>query len=108
MLDRLLEDPTIEIDGISGTSAGAVNAVVLAAGIAKNGREGGREALNRVWTQISEAGRYSMLQPTPWAGGNHKMETSPSFVFFDMLTGIFSPYDLNPMNFHPLEKLSSR
>ena len=105
VLDRLLEDPTIEIDGISGTSAGAVNAVVLAAGIAKDGREGGRAALNRLWNLISEAGRYSMLQPAPWTGGNHKMETSPSFVFFDMLTRVFSPYDFNPMNYHPLEKL---
>ena len=59
VLDRLLEEPWLEIDGISGTSAGAMNAAVLADGYAKGGRSGAREALEKFWRRVSDAARFS-------------------------------------------------
>src|ERR1700753_3656281 len=66
VLDRLLEDERIEIDGISGTSAGAMNAAVLADGYAKNGREGARKALADFWQNVSQLGQLNPIQHAPW------------------------------------------
>src|ERR1700738_115256 len=59
VLDRLLEEPWLGIDGISGTSAGAMNAAVLADGYAKDGPAGAREALEKFWRCVSDAARFS-------------------------------------------------
>src|SRR6201998_1457477 len=59
VLDRLLEEPWLGIDGISGTSAGAMNAAVLAGGYAKGGPAGAREALEKFWRRVSDAARFS-------------------------------------------------
>src|SRR5215469_13710053 len=61
VLDRLLEEPWLRIDGVSGTSAGAMNAAALAYGYALQGNEGARTALARFWQRIAEAGRLSPL-----------------------------------------------
>jgi NTE family protein len=73
VLDRLLEEPWLRIAGISGTSAGAMNAAVLADGWAKGGAEAARSALEKYWQRVSRAAaftRYSALHLTAfWAAG---------------------------------------
>jgi len=107
VLDRLLADPRIAICEISGTSAGAMNAVVLADGWMQGGREGARLALARFWRSVSDAARLSPLRRTPldqWFG-RYSLDYSPAYVGFDLLTRIFSPYDLNPLGINPLRGL---
>ncbi|MFD2139048.1 patatin-like phospholipase family protein [Ancylobacter oerskovii] len=107
VLDRLLEDGRIVVEGISGTSAGAMNAAVLASGLARGGNEGGREALARYWRAVSKDGRASPLQRTLldrlW--GNWSLNMNPAYIAFDVMSRFFSPYDLNPMNINPLMDL---
>jgi NTE family protein len=107
VLDRLLEDPRIEIDGISGTSAGAMNATVLAYGLVSGGQDQARLALETFWRKISERGCMSPLQ-NPWLNGmtgSLTMDLSPAWLVFDFLTRIFSPYQLNPCNLNPLREV---
>lgn len=110
VLDRLLEDERINIDSISGTSAGAVNAVVLVEGLIQGGRDGARKALRRFWEDASQSAWLSLVQRTPWDKlmGNWNMDNSPGFIFADMLTRIASPYDWNPLNYNPLRDLLSK
>jgi NTE family protein len=105
VLDRLLEDERLEIDGISGTSAGAMNAAVLAYGHGEGGRMGARRALERFWLMISKAGEMSPLKATPWDRflSGWRVDLSPAYVAFDFLSRLFSPYQLNPFNFNPLK-----
>ena len=65
VLDRLLEESRLRIAGISGTSAGAMNAAVLADGWTKEGAEGARAALDHFWQQVSRAAASSPLQRSP-------------------------------------------
>jgi NTE family protein len=104
VLDRLLEDERLAIRAISGTSAGAMNAVVMADGMAEGGREGGRAALHAFWKAVSDAARFSPIQRSPIDRmvGNWSLDTSPGYLFFEGLTRVFSPYDLNPMGINPL------
>jgi NTE family protein len=107
VLDRLLEDERLAIRAISGTSAGAMNAVALADGMARAGREGAREALEAFWKAVSDSARFSPIQRSPIDRlvGNYSLDTSPSYLFFEGLTRMFSPYDLNPAGFNPLRRL---
>ena len=104
VLDRLLEEDAIAFDGISATSAGAVNAVVCAYGLIQGGRAGARQALREFWQEISRAALLSPLQPSflDRLMGNRSLETSPIFLLFHMLTQVVSPYELNPFNYNPL------
>ena len=107
VMDKFLEDGRIEIEGLSGTSAGSMNAVVYAYGILK-GRDSAREALHDYWQAISEAGqKYSMVKRTPWEQmfGGWNIEKSVASEGFKLLTSTFSPYQLNPMNFNPLREV---
>lgn len=102
--DRLLQDERIEFEGICGTSAGAMNAAALASGLAKGGRNGARAALANFWDQIAEAGKHGVIQPS-WLDrwlGTYRLDYSPSYMWFDMMSRIFSPYEMNPMNHNPL------
>src|SRR5262249_28278259 len=65
VLDRLLEEPWLHIEGISGTSAGAMNAAVLVAGHAEGGPEAARAALENFWSAVAQAGTLSPLRPRP-------------------------------------------
>ena len=107
VLDRLLEDERIAIEAISGTSAGAMNAVVLADGLVRDGREGARAALAAFWRAVSEAARGSPIQRSPVDVfmGNWSLDASPSYLFFDLLNRVASPYQLNPLNINPLRDL---
>ena len=107
VLDCLLEDGRVGIEGISGTSAGAMNAVVLADGMARGGEEGAREALETFWHAVAEAGRGSPIQRSPIdiLLGNWNLDTSPTYLMFDIVNRLASPYDLNPLNLNPLRQL---
>jgi NTE family protein len=104
VLDRLLEDERIAIDGISATSAGAMNAAVLAYGWEVGGRDGARAALAAFWERIGDAGTFALLQPTWFDRLMHddSLRFSPAFLLVDLMTRAFSPYELNPLNINPL------
>ena len=107
VLDKFLEDGRIEIEGLSGTSAGSMNAVVYAYGALK-GREGARQALHDYWQAISDAGqKYSRVMRSPWEQmfGGWTIEKSLASEGFKLLTSTFSPYQLNPMNYNPLREV---
>lgn len=89
VLDRLLEERGLRIEAISGTSAGAMNAVALASGWADGGRRGAQKALGDFWTAIGESG--------------HSLPT-PSRLLID-LARLFSPHQLNPFDINPLRKI---
>ena len=99
VLDHLLEDGRLSIEGISATSAGAMNAAVLAQGFMADGREGARLALESFWRAVSTAGSASPLQPSlfdRWSG-NWNMDYSAAYLAFDVLTRMFAPQQLNPL-----------
>ena len=104
VLDRLLEEPWLQIEAISGTSAGAMNAAVLADGWAKDGASGARAALTGYWERVAAAAAFSPLQRTPLDRllGRWTLDYSPAFIAFDLISRILSPYDLNPHGFNPL------
>lgn len=108
VLDRLLEDGSLDVEAMSATSAGAMNAVVMAYGVSLGGAEGARAKLAEFWKAISDAGRlYSPVRTTPWEqwlqAFGIKSEVSPSFMAFQAMTHLFSPYQLNPWGFNPLK-----
>lgn len=107
VLDRLLEDDRIAFEGISATSAGAMNAVVLAYGLTEGGREGARKALTGFWRRVSHAAAMGPLQPT-WMDrltGNRSLEWSPAFFVLDLISRVLSPYQFNPLNRNPLREV---
>ncbi|MBB3139798.1 patatin-like phospholipase family protein [Halomonas organivorans] len=107
VLDRLLEDERLEIDAISGTSAGAMNAVMLADGLHRNGRDGAREALRAFWEAVSRMARFSPLRRTFWDRllGNDSLDHSPGYLFMEGLTRLVDPARLNPLGINPLRDL---
>jgi NTE family protein len=107
VLDRLLEEPWLEIDGISGTSAGAMNAAVLVDGHAKGGAEGARTALENFWRRVSEAARFSPFRrgPLDVLLGRWTLDSSPMYIAMDLMSRLLSPYDLNPMGNNPLREI---
>jgi NTE family protein len=104
VLDRLLEEPHLKIDGISGTSAGAMNAAVLADGYTDGGPAGARAALAAFWESVSHAARFSPFRrgPLDILFGRWTLDQSPTFIAMDMMARLFSPYDLNPLGTNPL------
>jgi NTE family protein len=107
VLDRALEEPRVSIEGISGTSAGAMNAAVLADGYTEGGPEGARAALERFWRQVSEAARFSPFQrgPLDILMGRWTLDTSPVYVAMDLASRLFSPYDLGAAALNPLSDI---
>jgi NTE family protein len=100
VLDRLLEESRLEFEGVTGTSAGAVNAVVLADGLAAGGRDGAREALRVYWKKVS-----ALSAGGPWAPSiidkanpDYGLEHSLGFIFLEPMTHFASPYQMNPLN----------
>ncbi|HEX6142672.1 MAG TPA: patatin-like phospholipase family protein [Geminicoccaceae bacterium] len=107
VLDRLLEEPAIEIEGICGTSAGAMNAVALAQGFMDDGAEGARAALDRFWDTVARVGAMSPIQRSVIDRllGSWRLETSPAYLMFDLFTRMLSPHQFNPLNLNPLRDL---
>lgn len=111
VLDRLLEDKHLRIDGISGTSAGAMNAVVLADGFSRGGGpDGAREALRQFWKAVSDTSRFSPLQRTPLDRlmGRWTLDSSPGYMMLQLAGTLVSPYEFNPLNINPLRDLLAR
>ena len=109
VLDRLLEeDRRLEIEGLSATSAGAMNAAVLAHGLLKGGFEGAREALHDFWRAIAHSVEsYHPFHQMPWLKGGHSfgLDHSPMHLMADVVLRIFSPYQFNPYNRNPLREI---
>ena len=110
VIDHLLSDERLAIEGISGTSAGAINAVMVADGLARGGREEAQKRLADFWRAASTNGNLPALQRavverllsfTP-------LEGSPVQAWFDAVARYMSPYDLNPLNINPLRELIHR
>ena len=107
VLDRLLEEPRLRIEGISGTSAGAMNGAVLAHGHAAGGAHGARAALEDFWHRVSRAALLSPFRRTPldMIMGRWTLDTSPVFLALDLAARMFSPYDLNPRGANPMRDI---
>jgi NTE family protein len=107
VLDRLLEDDRLLIEGISGTSAGAMNAAVVVAAMADGGPKAAQALLAQFWEQVAEGGRFSIFQPTLFDrmfGNPANLDLSPLYQGFDLLTRSLSPYQLNPTGDNPLRE----
>jgi NTE family protein len=108
VLDRLLEEPGLEIAGVSGTSAGAVNAIVLAHGLLAD-RKTARAALARFWRRISEVGMaaFNPYQSTPVQAISRawNIDYSPASMVLDVVAQFVSPYQLNPLDRNPMRDL---
>jgi len=110
VLDHLLEDGRLTIEGISGASAGAVNAIILADGLARGGPEEARKRLADFWRAASLGGNLPELQRRAvdrlfsfWP-----IEDTPVGLWMQALTRYLSPYDFNPLNINPLKDLIDR
>jgi len=92
VLDRLLEESWLTIEAISGTSAGAMNAAVMADGHTRDGNHGAREALEAFWRKVSQAAMFSPLQRSPLDVllGRWSLDNSPAYVALDPLWGASS------------------
>ncbi|MGH7119246.1 MAG: patatin-like phospholipase family protein, partial [Acetobacteraceae bacterium] len=103
----LLEESWLSIDEISGTSAGAMNAAALADGYAEGGVEGARTRLELLWRRVSEAASLSPFRrgPLDVLLGRWSLDSSPAFVGMDLLSRVFSPYELNPFGYNPLAEI---
>jgi NTE family protein len=107
VLDRLLEEPWLRIEAISGTSAGAMNAAVLAHGWSKDGAAGARAALDSYWRLVARGAAFSPLQRSPLDRllGRWSLDSSPAYFAFDLMTRVLSPYHLNPLGLNPLRTI---
>jgi NTE family protein len=107
VLDRLIEEPWLRIDAISGTSAGAMNAALVAHGWTQGGSEGARAALEAYWRRVSRAAAFSPMQRSPLERlmGRWTLDTSPAYVAMDLMARVLSPYDLNPLGLNPLRTI---
>ncbi|MDP3796180.1 MAG: patatin-like phospholipase family protein [Polaromonas sp.] len=108
VLDRLLEDGRLEIEGVSATSAGAMNAAVLAYGLLKGDSNNARQALHDFWRAISQSAEsYNPLRQMPWLTGAHTfwLDHSPLYLMADIMLRILSPYQFNPGNRNPLREI---
>ncbi len=110
VLDQLLEDGRIAVDGISGASAGAVNAVMLADGLARGGPEEARKRLADFWRAASVGGKLPEVQRhvVERLFSVIPLEDSPMKAWLDAMGHLLSPYDLNPLNINPLKELIGR
>ncbi len=109
-LDRLLEDDGIEIEGISATSAGAMNAAALKHGWIAGGNEGARERLEALWLKIAGLDAampdaimdwLRAVSPAPSVTAR-ALEASPAVLAGEVMTRMLSPYQFNPLNWNPL------
>lgn len=107
VLDAMLEHDDIEIEGVSGTSAGGMNAACVVQGLLRGGNQGARDLLKEYWTRLGEMGKNSPLQflPMDKAVKHFTLQDNPFFHIMTAMSQFFSPYQLNPTNHHPLRDL---
>ena len=108
VLDKLLEDDRLALDALSATSAGAMNAAVMAWGFSQGGRQGARDKLEEFWREISRAGMlWSPVRAGPWDtwlnACNLGTSATTTFMMLDAMSRMWSPYQLNPLDFNPLK-----
>ncbi len=127
VLDRLLDEPSIEPSGVSGTSAGALNAAVMATGWAEGGRAGAQAALRGFWLDVATDSHCFGAGPAPWAApwmglapvaavappvlpglGIYNLEKNPFFAWSQTFLKMFSPYQFNPSGTNPLLEVLQR
>jgi NTE family protein len=110
VLDRLLQEPRFEIVAISGTSAGAVNAAILADGLRRGGAAEARKALASYWESVGCLSGYARFAPPAALSGPRtwSLEHNPLFLWWDMLSRVWSPYQTNPSNYNPVRTLLER
>lgn len=110
VIDRLLEERGFWLEGISGTSAGAMNAAVMLTGLERGGRAGARAALESFWRAVADASQLSPLVRGPidqWLG-RWSLGGSPAYHALDAMARVWSPYLLNPRGSNPLTDLLAR
>jgi NTE family protein len=108
VLDRLLEDGRLSIEGVSATSAGAMNAAVLAHGLLTGEPEHARRALHDFWRAVAQsAENYNPFGKIPWLKGTHTfgLDHSPMYLLADIVLRVLSPYQFNPHNMNPLRRI---
>jgi NTE family protein len=107
VMHRLICEPRLYIDGISGTSAGAMNAAVFADGFIKGSRQGAIDALARFWGRIADMNRLprSLLRGIPGLSDGWKVDADPTFMMLDFMSRLFAPTQLNPFDMNPLRDL---
>ena len=99
VLDHLLHDDQIELSWISGTSAGAINAIAVAHGLARGGRQTARDTLDAIWTAVEQGGVPDLMELNPFLSSFARVGAMAN------LNGVFSPYSFNPLGFDPLRKI---
>lgn len=110
ILDKFLEEDVFEIEGISATSAGSMNAVVLAQGLMEGGNKIARQRLHEFWRSLSEYGKWMGITtktPLDYLIASYS-QTPISFMIFSAWMNLFSPYEFNPLNIHPLREILNR
>ncbi len=107
VLDRLLEDERLTFDGVTATSAGCFNAVLLADGLASGGREAARKLLRIFWEKMSDMVCSSIIAPSflDRMDPSFGLEHSPGFLIMDFISRFVSPYQLNPADRNPMRDL---
>jgi NTE family protein len=110
VLDRLLEDPTLSFSGASGASAGALNAAVLATGLAEGGRAGAQAALRAFWMDVAAQGAcFGRWPRVPGSGlAGYNLDNNPFFALGNQFLRAFSPYQFNPLGDNPLRAALQR
>jgi len=102
VLDQLLEDGRLDFEGVSGTSAGAMNAVILAHGLMTGGRDGARAALQAFWTRVAGSLPFEIAIPSK---DGQNVSLVPAFKMLMQFAHYFSPHQLNPFDVNPLRKI---
>jgi len=102
VLDRLLEEKDLDTGWISATSAGAVNAVALAAGLAEGGREAAQAKLRTIWEAVVQAGVPEFIRMNPFLYGLSRSSA------LTQVASLWSPYEFNPLGFDPLRQLLTK
>ncbi len=110
VLDALLEDGRLHFDAISGTSAGAMNAVALVDGLKRGGATGARDQLAKFWKGVSrDSGTLGAADDIlDRLFGFWHMPTLSPFAYYQQLTSLVSPYSINPLNINPLKDLVAK
>jgi NTE family protein len=110
VLDRLLEDERIEIEGISGASAGAMNAAVLTHGLTVGGRDGARQALKDFWSSIASSAPFSAVPDSLSTPATLAEQSDIPAAYKPLLSLVrfFSPYQLNPFDINPLRDILAK
>lgn len=113
VLDAILDDGRLLVEGISGTSAGAMNGAAYAYGWEQGGPAPAKRMLEAFWTRVAEEGAGGIGLPSPFAdwlrGGptSWNLDYNPAFLGFDAMSRFLSPYQFNPLNYNPLERIVS-